>query len=425
VSITANSLGFARYYRSMKKAFIGIDIAKRLHFAYATGAINGDGKAFSFTHRSTGFDNLITWLEEVAPGQEWVFALEPTEPFSGALASWLRMQGYSVHLIPGVYTQRARYFYTKDRMKNDTVDAQILAELLRDGHYKEHMPTCHAAKELRELGQRYLRIATMRRASAQRLNCLIDLVWPEFTSLIRIKTHTAKAILREFRGPGAVAAMPESQFVEWVTKVSRWQIKNGAEIHQSACVTVGTTLKSSAQELMMELDLLEYFERCYDELQASIEGWLKQVDYADLLLSIPGFGPLATGLLIGFAGDLRKYPTVNHLYKVAGLNLVERSSGGYKSPMHISKSGNAGLRRVLFSAAASQTGMRLSGAEKGNRTITHQGIFREWYLKRKEDKHRTKLIVALTRRMLRIAHAVVRDGVPFDKSRYLATLVIT
>lgn len=402
------------------RAFIGIDVAKRVHFAYAVGAVNGDGKAFSFTHRQTGFESLMTWLAEIAPAQDLVFGLEPTEPFSGTLAGWLRMQGYTVHVIPGVYTQRARYFYSKGRIKNDTVDAQILAELLRDGHYSKHVPTSQAAKELRELGQRYLRVATMRRACAQRLNCLIDHIWPEYTSLIRLKTVTGKAILREYQSPAAVAAIPKEQFVEWVKKTSLYQIKNGDEIWESACSTIGGSLHSYTAEMLQELDMLTYFERMYDEIQASIEAWLRQVEYADLLLSIPGIGPMAAGLLIGFAGDLRNYPTVNHLYKVAGLNLVERSSGGYKSPVHISKAGSSALRRVLFSAAVSQTGLKCCGTEK------NAGIFREWYLSKKEaGKHRAKTIVALSRKLLRIAHAVVRDGRPFDKSRYLATPVKT
>jgi len=402
------------------KAFIGIDIAKRVHFAFAVGAINGDGKAFSFTHRQTGFESLMTWLAEIAPGQEIVFGMEPTEPYSGILSAWLRMQGHVVHIIPGVYTQRARYFYTKGRMKNDVVDAQILAELLRDGHFSKHVPTPQAAKELRELGQRYLRVATMRRACAQRLNCLIDHIWPEYTDLIRLKTVTGKAILREYKSPAAVAAIPKEQFVEWVKKTSVYQIKNGDEIWESACSTIGGSLQSYSSEMLQEIDMLTYFERMYDEIQASIEGWLAQVEYSGLLLSIPGFGPMAAGLLIGFAGDLRNYPTVNHLYKVAGLNLVERSSGGYKSPVHISKSGSSALRRVLFSAAVSQTSIKRCGKE------ANAGLFREWYLRHRETgKHRAKLIIGISRRLLRIAHAVVRDGQPFDKSRYLATLVKT
>jgi transposase len=208
--------------------------------------------------------------------------------------------------------------------------------------------------------------------------------------------------------------------VAWVQKKSLWQIKNGEEIWESAGSTIGGNLHSYTAEMIMEIEMLEYFERMYDEIQASIEVWLAQVEYSDLLLSIPGFGPMAAGLLIGFAGDLRNYPTVNHLYKVAGLNLVERSSGGYKSPVHISKAGSSALRRVLFSAAVSQTGMKRCGKE------ANAGIFREWYLAHRETgKHRAKLIVGLSRRLLRIAHAVVRDGHPFDKNRYLATLVKT
>jgi transposase len=398
------------------KAYIGIDVAKRHHYAWILGAVAPAKNPFVFSHSEQGFARLAEWVGSAAPGQELIFGVEPTEPFSGALSAWLRQRGWTCHLIPGVYCRRGKYFYTNSGLKNDTIDAQVLAMLLRDGQFKTHVPQAEAFGELRELSNQYLRLASMRRAALQRIHSLVDHIWPEFSLHIKLRTKTALALLRRFARPSEVVALGQAGFEKFVWEVSAGKLKRetAVALYESAIASIGTPRQSHAVEMRIELELLDYFDDCYAEMQEAIVGWCQHIPYAKNLRTIPGFGPLLTGLLLGQAGDLNKYPTPRHLYKIAGVNLTERSSGLYKSPVRISRSGSPALRRCLFSAAASQC-----GGSHG------KGIFREWYLERRERSiPRSKTVIAAARKLLRIAHAIARDGGHFRDCR-LPTPVCT
>ncbi len=93
---------------------------------------------------------------------------------------------------------------------------------------------------------------------------------------------------------------------------------------------------------------------------------------------------------------------------LAGLALVERSSGTFQSRHRISKRGRALLRHYRYIAAL--------------RHVGRQGLYRAPYeamLKRNGGRRRAALI-AVARHLLRLMYAVARDGAPFDRARPVA-----
>lgn len=398
----------------MSEIFVGIDASKRFHVAFGLGLKGNHPNPYKFSHTEEGFNGLIQWLLQNAPEQFPVFGLEPTEPFSGQLSSWLRAKGHTVHIIPGVYCKRAKFFYTNSGLKSDAVDAEILAKLLRDGQYKTFLAQAEVFQELRELSQQYLRIAVMRRSTLQRLHSLLDHVWPEMTNHIRIQTLTGQQILRRFARPSEVVDMGRVDFKQWIHEVSRGQIKSADALYDSALSTVGRPNESLSLEMQMEVEFYDKLNSRFDLLSETMGGWLEQIDYAPNLLSIPGIGPMAAGMLLGVAGDIRGYATARQLLKTAGLNLVEYSSGQYRSPIRISKQGSKALRRILFSSASVQC------------SNSKTGSLGEWYrAKVAAGLPRKKIVITAARRMVRTAHALVHHDTFFEQDRYLADACFT
>jgi len=82
--------------------------------------------------------------------------------------------------------------------------------------------------------------------------------------------------------------------------------------------------------------------------------------------------------------------------KLAGLNLYEISSGKHFGQRHISKRGRAYLRKLLFFSALN--------------TIRTNGIMHARYLVMVErGMPKMKAVVAISRKLLRIIFAVVRN----------------
>jgi hypothetical protein len=120
------------------ETIIGIDVRQRQHYVVA---ITERGElSFVFTHRRVGFESFSKWISEVAPLPR-AFAVNKNEPFTTAVAAWLRGNGETVH----VSDQQAA--------------AQQLAQSLRSGVAVEQRPQKQSVKELLDLAVFYLRIS--------------------------------------------------------------------------------------------------------------------------------------------------------------------------------------------------------------------------------------------------------------------------
>ncbi|WP_018085678.1 IS110 family transposase [Desulfurispora thermophila] len=78
---------------------------------------------------------------------------------------------------------------------------------------------------------------------------------------------------------------------------------------------------------------------------------LKEIPHASYLLTIPGMSTVQVATIISEVGNLDNYNSARQLIKLAGLNLVENSSGNHKGQTQISKRGRAKLRCTLFRVA--------------------------------------------------------------------------
>ena len=130
---------------------------------------------------------------------------------------------------------------------------------------------------------------------------------------------------------------------------------------------------------------------------------LKRVPYARLLRTIPRLGVVTLATLLGELGDLKGYNHSKQLIVMAGLDLVEISSGVHQGHHHISRRGSAYARQMLYLAA-----LRVgSGVMAEPRRRQVEGA----------KKAPTKAAVANMARLLRVMFALVRDGQPFDATK--------
>src|SRR3954466_12460438 len=108
--------------------------------------------------------------------------------------------------------------------------------------------------------------------------------------------------------------------------------------------------KFHLQQLLEEFDLtttqLERVEKQVTEV-------LKQIPYANQLLTIKGISEISLAGILGEAGDLSGFAHGNSLLRHAGLHLSEASSGKWKGQVVISKRGRSRLRRFLYLATMS------------------------------------------------------------------------
>ncbi len=383
---------------------IGLDVSKRFHVACS----EGQKKAFKFNHDHAGFQSFHKYVSERSKGKHVVCALEPTGAYSGILAQWVEAQGWEVRIIPGSTTKRERLAYNGSSLKTDAKDALLLAMIAKDKNkYRPYRAHDKVVFELRDLSETYVRVNKLWVDALNQTHGLVDVLFPEMTSILNMKTRAPRELLKAYPNPMDIAAEDSEKFKTFMLGVSKGKLKIEKinALQKAAQETLGGYSSSIHFELKMQLDLLDQCEKHRNELEALMEKNLAQFDYAENLKSLPGVGPVVAAVLIGQLGDLRNYDSAKKLIKACGLNLIEHSSGKHVGRTRISYMGSPIVRRYLFQAAVVAISKKNS-------------VFRGWFDDMKDrNKANNVVIVAGMRKLLKIAHAIARDNVPFDASR--------
>ncbi len=122
--------------------------------------------------------------------------------------------------------------------------------------------------------------------------------------------------------------------------------------------------------------------------------------------TIPGIGLLTATALVGFVGDVARFPSGRHFARYLGLTPNEHSSGGRRRLGRISKQGDVYLRMLLIHGARAVL--------RGAQPKSDPDRFRTWALDLQRRRGHNKAAVAEANKMARIAWAVWKTGRPFQ-----------
>jgi transposase len=396
---------------------IGVDIAKTEFVAVGQLSSGEETKARKFAMSRSGFQAFEAWWRQVvtkAQAEGVVFALEPTGHYGTPLATWLQDKGMPVCLVQPLHTNRVKELYDGTRRKTDAKDAAVIADLYRRGVYKPWRVPRGAFAALRVLARRREQLVKQRSQATNRLHRHLDVVFPEIRELFsKVTSATVLALLEEACTPDEVQALPYLELVGRIRSASRGQLgeERAAELLAAAKTSIGIADGVAAHQLAIRQTVTELRQvlKRLCEVEQAMRQDLAEVPYAMRLLSIPKLGVITVATLLGELGDLRGYRHAGQLIKMAGLDLVESSSGQRQGKRHISRRGRRYARQMLYLAA-----LRLGGG------VLAAPRHRMVELNKKEP---TKAAVANMCRLLRILHALVRDDVDFDAARYASVEV--
>jgi len=240
------------------------------------------------------------------------------------------------------------------RLKNDRVDAERLALLLRG----DLLPTVWippaALREAREL-----------------VRHRIQLVWVRGVVRNRLQAMLARRNLQPTSGKS------------WLTQ------RGQRELRQLPLTEAPGRIRDDCAALLPTLDT--QIRRRDAELVARWGGDSR----VQRLMTIPGIGPFIAIVLVLELGDIRRFAHAKQVASYVGLTPRVRSSGGRVRAGHISKEGNRLLRWVLVLAAT--------------QAIRRPGPLRAWFHAVKKRRGKKVARVALARRLAEIVFHVWKE----------------
>lgn len=399
---------------------VAIDIAKVRNEVLIEAAGAKRRRRLSVLNTRVEHDRLIEAL--LGYQRPVVCAFEATGNYHRPLAWRLAEAGFEVRLVSSLALARTREALHNSWDKNDPKDAQVILHMLRiRATQVYHDPLRAGINDVQELSKTHEAIAKAKTEIQHRiLTHYLPLYFPEIE---RFRGNSRSdwffAFLDAFPTPSSIATLTKEEFVAaaWDVvgrKVSKSRIL--MDIYETARTSIGLPLPIDAPAIrMFQMVVAEarslIRQRSVIEMQAD-ELLRHSRDY-QLLRQIPGIGPINALTIIAEAGDLRRFHHHRQLLKFCGLDLSTQQSGQYRGQTRLSKFGNARLRRTLWIAGQVAIRQRENG-------FRHK--FERYIAKNRDNPDlRRKAMTAITAKMARVVHAVVKSGSdyrPFIEGRY-------
>jgi transposase len=394
-----------------KTMIVTIDIGKTIHYGYFRGSDGQDIKPFPFHNVKKSYEEF--WMKTLQFKQQKslediVVGFESTGPYAEPLMNFLSKKPVRLVQVNPMHTKRLKELTGNSPNKTDSKDPRVIADVIALGHSLTVVVPEGPAAELRRLTQARQRASKNRNAMINQLHHLVFMIFPEFTKAIKmIASKSALYLLKNYPSPSDIVELGFDGLQIRLRKVSLGRVKQCRikSLFEAAVNTAGIEdgRKSLLTEIKHLVCCIEQESEFIDHLEKQMSQYLKQVPYSQNILSIKGIGEVTLAGLIGEVGDFRQFKTIAEIMKLAGLDLYEISSGKHQGQRHISKRGRSHLRKLLFFAAIN--------------TIRTNGIMHEPYRKMiDKGKPKVKAVVAISRKLLRIIFAMVRNHTTYEEN---------
>ena len=289
---------------------IGIDPHKGSHAAVA---VDESEEALAevqvrATRRQTS--ELLGWAQRF-PTRSW--AIESVNGHGYLLAQQLVAAGEHVVDVPATLAARVRVLGSSRSQKNDPNDARSVAIVaLRQPGLRVVTAEDHVAV-LRMLARRHKQLAGLKTQAASRLHAVLAALIPGGLGKEMVPRQ-ASQLLGRIRPATVIEA----------------ERKRIAHQHLAEVRRLEKELKASKARLSMAVEAA-----------------------GTTLTDIYGVGPVVAGLLIGYTGDISRFPTKHHYATYNGTAPIDASSGSRKRH-RLNPRGNRMLNHALHLIAITQ-----------------------------------------------------------------------
>lgn len=404
-----------------KTLVIGIDIAKRTHYACA---VDERGrvlqKSFPFSQSREGFDAFyerLLVLRAAHEKSEVLVGFEPTGHYWMNLAAYLSAHGIPFVMVNPHHVNRSKELDDNLQTKNDQKDALVIARLLRDGRFSYPRILEGVEAELRNGATLRSKIQEDLNAIQNRIIRWIDRFFPEFMVVFKDFGKMAYAALEmtplpcDFQGKTPEELLFLYRQVEGMKSP---QLPKAKQLVEAAQHSIGLTegLVMARIEIATLLTQYKLMQSQLDTLTEQLTDLAKEMTDYEYLNSVPGISNVTIVELLSEVGSLTQYEHPRQLIKLAGLTLRENSSGQHKGQKRISKRGRRKLRALLFRVMIP--------------LLRHNEAFKklhEYYTTRTTNPLRKKQsIVVLCGKLLKILHTLCKKQVHFDVRQMMKDL---
>jgi len=380
--------------------FVGIDVSK--DYSSAQGLDREGKKVFyvEFEMNGEGFSRLLNMFKTHGGDLSGVtVGMESTGCYHINLFAFLCSEGIGCVVInPLLISNFARLSLRKT--KTDKKDALTIAQfLLAHRSQLSQVSYSQSSQDLKDLARERESLAVMIAGLKNDVRRLLQMTFPELEHRCKLFTETMLRFFMKFPSARAIRTAKPKEISKALIHAEGKRKRvfiSAEEIIKLAKISVASD--SLAKELILseKIETLLYLEGKQKRMtQALVEACRSmRVDELDIVTSVDGISAITGSTFLAELGEIETFRSYKHVIAFAGLDPSIHQSGQYEGVSRLSKRGNRHLRRVVFL-------MTLCA-------VRSQNIFRDYFLKRKEEGlPPKKAILATAHKLLRVLFAML------------------
>jgi transposase len=392
---------------------VPIDVGKRSAMAKVidfTGATLV--KPFTFDLDRRGVGMLVERVGKVLPDTVALVrvGLEAAGHYHLPLAGGILPPDWELHVFNPGHVAAQRRVNGKRGVKSDQVDLTAIADLVLLGRGRPAPVYAEAIQDLSGWVAHRRRRSLVRRQTIQQLTTHVDRCFPGLSGAVWsvALSMAGRLICTELPDPARVVRLGPARLRAFAARRGVRMTSPIAErIVEAARQSLPVPGAAVARQLLAsDLSFLARIEAEIEQADGAIASLLASTPY-EVLLSVPGWGPVRVAAYGAAVGDPERWHSAQALYRAAGLTPRLYQSSGTARHGHITREGSAVLRSALVDL----------GLGLWHKEPTAQAYGQAL---RARGKPGGVIVTAMANRANRIAFAMVRDKRCWEASRWAA-----
>ena len=406
-----------------KTLIIGVDIAKEEHWARITDSRGIEVmKPVKVNNSTSGFENLLEAVAKVkqkCEAEAVILGMEPSGHYWRAMGWYLKLHENAPVLV-GVnpyHVKQSRELDDNSQTKSDKKDALTIAHLIKDGRYFDmYLPEGDYA-ELRVLNGERQRLMKQISRATNTIIAVMDEYFPELAGIWRdVTCATSLEVMKKAAFPAEILSTPKSELTAIIKEASKGtrgeRLANELVKAAESSIGVREGERSAKNRLLRLIGELEYYQGLVADVEKELEAVMSKSALGEILQSMDGIGAIISAAFLGEVGDVSRFDDWKQIRRLAGMNLVENSSGQRKGKTTISKRGRPYLRYMLYMAGVS---CRIHNAEMNQ-------YYRYLRERPKNPLGKDQALVAVGLKVMRILFYMAKNQEKYDASKALGKL---
>ena len=391
---------------------VGLDISKDTHSALMRTVSGKVHRRLTFHNTREGFESLLLAVDAVKVPHglsEVVFGMEPTANYHKPLGEFLINRNQQVVLVSPEATKQNRALLDGRWNKHDGKDCANVADLICQGKCLYYEYPSVELRDLRNLLSLNRKLKKLEQGLRLRIrNHLVAQYFPEMDQYCHWGATEGLALVQWCLDPVVMAKLGDEELIKRLGTPGRTiaQRKRLSPLKDKAATSIGCQFGSSVQfEGQSLVELLKEVRRAMEQTREQIEKACQKFKEYSWLVTIPGFGPTLSAMVLGAIGNPWRFQNGAQVLKMVGLDLSGTQSGKFQGSPVISKKGKSEIRYALYQAA-------MVASTRDKHFVAY---FTEQLRGREKEKGiKTKKRVKLAAKMLMIAWTLMKKQQRFD-----------